>query len=339
MSLSLQEKDNLTRWDSAQKGFYEVYYLKFNDLAQGNAAWLRYTLLAPRRESKREPEVSVWGIFFDAKDPAQNAALKQTYSIRDARIEKEIFYFAAGPSAIFESGARGEIDNGRTKMSWELKFEGEGLALRHLPLPLYVGPFPKTKILAPYLSTRLSGEFSVNGRRFVLERVPAHQAHLWGTEQSESWIWGNCNTFIEDSDACFEGLSARVRIGEKFAPEMTLLFLYWKGKFYRFDSPTKWFSNRSFHELDRWHFEAAEGKLRFIGDFFANPKEMIGVRYEDPQGGERFCHNTKIADLKIQILQKGSSGWECLKILTAAKSAAFEVVEPTHDPRVRLMIP
>lgn len=327
MPLSSQETANLTRWEKSKKPFYEVYYLKWNDPSQGIAAWLRYTLLAP---IAREPEVSVWGIFFNAANPQKNLALKQTYSLHEARIEREIFYFAAGPSAIFDGGARGELSGEKGRLSWELKFEGEGQSLQHFPAPLYWGEFPKTKLLAPYLSTRLSGEFVVNNQTFSLQNVPAHQAHLWGTEMAPAWVWGNCNSFQEDPDFFFEGLSV---------PPFTLLFFFWEGRWHRFGGPVRWFLNRSQHDLDRWHFEASERNLRFVGDLFSDPSSMVGVRYEDPTGKTRYCHNTKVANLKIQILQKRHAEWECIKTLSASKSAAFESVGPRHDSRVRLMIP
>lgn len=338
MPLSPQERDNLPRWNEKKRGFYEVYYLKWNDLAQGVAVWLRYTLLSPL-DKNREPEASVWAIFFDAKNPRNNRALKKNYSIREARIEKEIFYFSAGPSAIYENGARGDLTDPRTHMAWEIKFQGEGLSLRHFPPPLYWGGFPKTKFLAPYLSTRISGEFVVDDRRFRLDQVPAHQAHLWGTEMAPHWIWGNCNTFTEDPEFCFEGLSARIGVAGKLSPPMTLLFFWWRNKLYRFNSPAQWFTNRTENALDRWHFEVSSDNISFVGELFAETDAMAGIRYENPDGSERFCHNTKVADLKIQILQKGKGGWKIEETLTASKSAAFEVVQPTLDRRVKLLIP
>lgn len=336
MSLSERERDNLTRWNPSQKGFYEVWYLKWNDPAQGIAAWLRYTLLAPL---SRDPEVSVWGIFFDSKDPKKNVAIKKTYPIGEARIEREIFYFAAGPSAIFDSGARGELVEGQNRLSWELKFQDEGLSLRHFPSLLYLGGLPKTKLVAPYLSTRISGDFVVNDRSFSLQAVPAHQAHLWGTQMADSWVWGNCNAFEEDPNFCFEGLTASARLGDRISPPLTLLFFYWEGRLYRFNAPWSWATNQSRHDLDRWHFEASQKGIRFVGDLIAQTESMAGVRYEDPDGSNRFCHNTKVADLKIAVLKEKKGGWECVKTFNASKTAAFEVVQPNLDRRVPLLIP
>ena len=336
MSLSSQEHDNLTRWKEGRKGFYEVYYLKWNDLANQRAVWLRYTLLAP---INRPPEVSAWAIVFDAKNPAANFGLKKTYPISEARIEREFFYFSAGPSAIFDAGCRGELSDARNALSWEIKFEDPSQALRHYPAPLYWGSFPKTKFLAPYVTMRVSGEFIHNGQPSNLDKLPAHQAHIWGTEMGHSWYWGNCNTFEEDPNFWFEGFSARMNFGEKQTPPFNVFAFHWEDNLYRLGNPLHWIRNKSEGALDRWHIEGRTGDLLFVGDVRTQPEQMAGVHYEDTNGSDRFCHNTKTADMTVQVFREKKSGWELLKTLIAVKSAAFEVVQPTLDPRVRLLIP
>lgn len=336
MSLSSREKANLTRWNGREKPFYEVYYLKWCDPSQSAAAWIRYTLLAPLN---REPEVSVWAMFFDIKDPSKNAALKKTFPLQESRIEREIFYFAPGSSAIFDDGARGELSDGNHRATWDLVFQEKNDPLWYFPRLLYKTVFPKTKFVVPYLSTRLSGEFTWNERRFLLSNAAAHQGHLWGTESAESWNWANANLFEEDPSFCFEGLSARVRLGARLSPPLTLLFFQWEGKLYKCNSPWKWFTSRSEPELDRWHFEATSGGFMFVGDGHVSTDRMIVVRYEDPAGGERFSHHAESADMRIQILKKAKWGWETVKTLTCRGAAAFEAVRPSRDPRVRLLLP
>ncbi len=334
MTHSIHEEENHTRWDSSKKGFFEVYYLKWNDPSQGIAGWHRYTILSPS-DASRKPEVSIWGIFFSTKNQTAPVALKSTFSLQESRIEKEIFYLSGGPSAIFASGARGNLTSGKSQMTWEFQWAQNNLSLRHLPALLYYGGFPKTKYLAPYFSTTLSGEISVNGQRFVLNQIPAHQGHLWGTQQAPAWAWSHCNSFAEDPSFCFEGLSAEVGITRR-AP--TLLFFYWQGKLYKFNSPRQWLTNISSHSLDHWHFEAQDRDILFVGDVSADPKTMAGVRYENPDGSSRYGHNTKIADLKIQVLKKEPQGWQTIQTLTASKTSAYEVVQLIQDDRVPLLI-
>jgi hypothetical protein len=66
---------------------------------------------------------------------------------------------------------------------------------------------------------------------------------------------------------------------------------------------------------------------------------MMAVRYQDPTGGSRYSHHTEHATVRIQIFEKTKSGWQALKTVTAEQSAAFEVVQREHDPRVRLLLP
>jgi hypothetical protein len=192
--------------------------------------------------------------------------------------------------------------------------------------------------VVPYLSTKISGDFSFGDRRLTLTNAPAHQGHLWGTEHGESWVWADANTF-DDPSFCFDGLSARVKFGEKPSPLFTSLFFQWEGRLYRCNSPRHWISNRSAHELDRWHFEAIEDDTLFVGDCHTSPDRMSAVRYQDPTGGERFAHHTETASMEIRILKKSKSGWQAVKTLKALDSAAFECVRRERDPRVRLLLP
>lgn len=342
MPTTPQEKDNITRWNPLKKGFFEVYDLTWNDPSQKIAGWFRYTLLA---RQTGEPEASVLGVFFDSQNADNNTVIRKTYTLHEMRIEKEIFYFSAGPSAIFETGTRGGLADEKNKMSWELKYGESALSLRHLPTPLYLGGFPKTKIMSPYFSGKISGDFTLNDRSFSLHDLPARQSHLWGTGQSNAWTWGGSNAFEEDPDFCFEGLSTEVMIADRTAPPMTLLFFHWEGKTYRFNSPIHWIKNVSRFEshqpqsgvegamrapvIIRWHFEAEAPGLRFVGNLSADTQEMVRIRDEDPTGGERFHHATRVATAKISILRRNKSGWQLIKELTAPKMAAFEVAQPT----------
>ena len=313
MALDDLERDNLPRWHPQRRNFFESYVLSWNDPRQKIAGWLRYSLLAP---AARDPEVTLSGFFFDSSDPTQNRDLQETVPIRSLRSENEIFYFATPTAAIYQTGARGELKSQQDQLSWELKLQEPIVSLRHFPKTFYQLPWPSTKLVAPHLSCRISGEFTVNQKKFSLDAVPGHQAHLWGTARARRWVWGHCNSF-EDPSAVFEGFSV--------SDKLTLLFFVYQGKRYSFLSPWHWSQNKSLPGEHRWHFESAAGEFRFIGDLFTDPKQMMTVRYEDPDGTWREARDTKVADLKIQVLKKGRD-WELVDTLTAQKSAAFEVV-------------
>ena len=318
MSLSANdpEADNHTRWDGSKKGFYEVYYLKWNDPAQQAAAWLRYTITAPVSGA---PVFSVWGIFFDAAGSQRPIFIKQDLTAGTSEISRKNLDLRIGSSRLTHTEAQGILSDKNHSLSWDLHYEQNGIGLRHFPALLYKTPFPSTKFLAPYLSVPISGTFVVDGRSITLDHAPAHQAHIWGTDMAPAWVWGNCNTFEEDPTFCFEGLSAH---------GLTLLTFYWERRLYQTQSPLKWILNRSRAERNRWSFGASFGDLYFAGEITTRPEDIVDVRYVTPSGGERFCHNTKIADLQIRILQKKPGGWTVIRTFNARRSAAFETVGP-----------
>jgi len=198
--LTASERLNLPRWDFGKKGFYEVYYLQWNDPAQKIAGWVRYTLLSPVTGS---PAASLWAVFFDGDHPEGTLALKKDFSLDSVTREKDFFYLAFGSSAIFQDGMRGEIEQNAQKIGWNLKYGDDGgdheTILTHLPSPFYHLPFPKTKLTAPRFQTSISGDWSVGSRSWKLNSVPAHQSHFWGTESAESWTWASQDIMLTSS--------------------------------------------------------------------------------------------------------------------------------------------
>ncbi len=322
----MSARDNLTRWHH-QKPFYEVYYLKWNDPAHNVAAWLRYTLLAPVH---RPPEVSTWGIFFDSKDPSKNIALKNTFPVDATKIGREEFRFASGPSTLSTTGARGELQNVAHTWRWDITFEPPSLAIQPYPALLYKIGFPKTKFMLPYVTARISGTMIVDDRTFNFRKVPGHQGHLWGKQMAAGWSWANGNAFLEDEDFFFEALASG---------PFTILFVHWRGQLYRMNGPVSWYRNRSVSRLDGWHFEGRAGDYIFVGDIQSEYAQMVGVRYEDPSGTSRFCHNTKTANAKIQIFRHRKGSPLLVDTLNSERTTAFEYVQSTHDSRVRLLLP
>ncbi len=331
MSLSEAERDNLLRWDGSKRGFYEAYYLKWNDPEHQTAGWLRFGLDSPRNGN---PQATLLGVYFDLKDPKKNLALTQTVPISETRLEHELFFLEIKSSVIFQTGTRGEIQTPRGKMTWDLSFHEPTTRLRHLPSLLYPLPWPETKINAPHLSCRLSGQFGLNDQSFSLQSLPAHQAHHWGTKLANSWVWGNCTDFQEDPTAVFEGLTAGIAIGQKPIRPLTFLFFVYRGKRYSFLSPLVWFQNRSRYETNRWHFEAMRGDIRFLGDLTAPREQRVRIPMNSPNGLSCHIHTTMVADLKINVFKKNKAGWQLLETLTANKTAAWEVAGPKPDPTI-----
>jgi len=333
--------DNRLVWDG-RPGHYEVWYLKLNLPELGRAFWLRYTLLAPAR-GQGAPCGQLWAVGFDAHDPSRNEAFRETFALGPRTFGHQTpgLLLRLGEAELRQDGCSGSLgDGGREHgLSWDLRFTPDGPSLRHFPRPLYRLPLPRTKLLAPYPSMRLTGFVRWQGKLHRLTAVPGHQAHLWGSEHAERWAWAHCNLFSTGTPALCEALAARVRLGSGVSPDLTLAWLRVDGRTYRFDRPDRWLRQRSQYDLTGWELVAQQAGYRLEARITNRLANVVAVTYRDPDGSTRVCHNSKLADLALELSQRHGGGWVSRHRLDGPGCCAFEVVQRDADPRVPLLLP
>jgi hypothetical protein len=332
-----KERANLLRWDGSRQGFYEVYFLKFNDLASQTAGWLRYTLLSPQPKVG-PPRAELWGIFFDARDPGAHFAVKKSLPIDQLRFDGNRFRLDLGEAYLAQNACRGEIvDAARGhRLAWDLGFDSASEPLFHLPHErLYTLALPKTKIVSPHVDARFCGTLTADDRTIELQAAPGQQSHMWGTQHGLRWCWGHCDAFAEDPAAVWEGLDAQVAVGPWSSPHLKVFFLRFAGAWHRFNKLSMWLSNRSTWEIGRWDFEAGSDRLRIMGTAECELADLLGVTYQDPDGRRLWCNNTKVASLSLQV--QDPEGRE-LGRLTSRKACALEFVDRRIVPEVPVWI-
>jgi hypothetical protein len=330
-ALSAGESANMVRWTPKRPNFFETYYLKWQDLRTVTAGWVRYTIC---KSARNNSEAAVWCAFIDGKDPSRNVLLKECFPFTSVHCARERFSLTIGDSGINHRRAWGSLEKGGRRLAWNVETTTEELICRHVPWPFHRGILPPTKFVAPFCWSRLSGAISVDGETLLLDRVPAHQGHFWGTKQVASWTWGNCGSFREDSEFGFEGISGRVSLGRFKPPPLNSFAFYWEGRCLRSNSLGRVLLNRSRNDLEHWEFEATAGKFVFRGDIRSRSEDMILYRHVDPDGDSRYSHNNFCADACIRLFRNGKE----IKKFTAERSAAFEVAGPERDPRVSQVI-
>lgn len=330
MNVSEAEKSNILKW-KGEKGFYEVYYIKFNSPETETACWIRYTLLS-LTDGVVLPEL--WGIFFDAGDPGRKMAIKKTYSINEFAFEKERFYLQIGGAELFHNHAKGELRRGDDILKWDIQYEPSEKVFYHFPYNfMYTLPFPKTKVLSPNFDIKINGVLIVKGREIILKGAPGQQSHIWGRKHADFWVWANCNAFSGDK-AILEGLSARIKLGGFMTPPLTLLYLRWKGKDFYMNGLRSLFLNKTDPSFPRWKFRGTSRGFSFSGEIYAEPESFVGVEYTDPDGEKLWCLNTKVADIKIEVYE----GSRRVDVLRADKKCALEFVSRHKDGRVPVLI-
>ena len=324
--LSSKERDNLLVWDGRRQGFYEVYYLKWNDAASRTAGWVRYTLTSPATKELK-PYCELWGIFFDAEKPRRNFAVKHRFPIFDLSWKRDSFQIGISEAELTMDHARGTIRDGKSQnsFSWDLGICSKSETYRYFPSErFYTGGFPKTKGLSPHMNARFNGTVTANGRIIDLADAPGQQTHLWGTQHAQRWVWGHCNTFTEDPDAVWEGLDSQVKLGPFTSPHFKLFYLRTGGRTHLFNAPALWFRNRSRWDLGRWEFAFANSDICAEGIINCEYDQMVAVTYTDPDGQRLWCNNSKVASISLKL---SNAQGDPIGTLSSPEGCAAEFVD------------
>jgi hypothetical protein len=337
VSIGPKEKDNLLRWDGEKRGFYEVYYLKWNHAQSHSAGWIRYTLTSPLLKAG-EPCCELWGIFFDTKDPASSFAVKQRYSIDRLTWDRDRFRVGIADASLEMNHCHGSItDRERGNfISWDLEFDSKTPTLYYYPWKrFYSLPLPRTKVLVPHLDATFSGKLTASGRKIELEGARGEQTHLWGTKHNLRWVWGHCNTFEEDDSAVFEGADGQVKHGPVRSAHFKMFYIKTRDREHLFNAPLKWLLNRSKVRLGHWEFEAHDKQIRILGEISSDLDRFVGVTYQDPDGQPLWCNNTKIASIRLRLFH---SDGRPISELTSQDGCAFELADRKIYPEVPIQI-
>ncbi len=320
--------ENLMRWDRSTRDFMEVWYATVNHRASGAGLWVRYTITAPQKGS---PYCELWGFFFDPEGKRMFAG-KDRFTIdhlgsTNGRDDGALVRIA--DSWLSENHIEGELADGGDTLRWSLDFEPADRCFQHLPEQLRKRVEKRVStVCSPNLSVPFRGIAEVSGQAFEFTGELGCQSHRWGRRHSQTWAWGHCSTFEEDDDALFEGVAARADLGFLPGPTMTFLYLRYHGIDLEFNRLRTAIRARSRYEMPTWAFTANNEQWKIVGAARARPDRLIQVRYEDPDGAPRYCANSEIADLALEVYERAPTGWRHHGSLTALRVAHVEFGRP-----------
>ena len=317
-------RENRRLWDGRRRDFMEVWYVTLPHAASEGGLWIRYTITAP---VSGNPYCELWAFYFDGSG-RRSFAGKQRFSIdhlgsSNGRDDGAIVRI--GDAWLSENHLEGEISRAGRYLSWSLDFEPADRCFQHLP-PSLRSRIEKrvSTVCSPNLSVPFTGTVKLDGDVLEFDGEKGCQSHRWGRKHSGSWSWAHCSSFAGAEDSVFEGLAARTTLGPIPVPTMTFTYLRHEGEELVFND-VKWaLRARSRYEMPTWAFTAHNDSWRIAGAGRARTEQMVQVRYEDPDGSPRYCANTEIADLGIEIYKRSDNGWRHHTSLTALRSAALE---------------
>ncbi len=330
--------DGFARVYRGQRPFYEVWFGKLN-IAPGQAFWFRYTLL-----DGQSREAGTWAIAFDrdlglaagrSSQPIEELPAHRGHREPETGTRQT----PGGRPAAFDFGTNhlqpGNAMGSAADLGWDLTFVPAGDRRHdHVPWLLKALGLARTRYVTPFGDLRFSGMIHVAGRAIPVVDAPGMIGHIYGSRSGHSWAWAHCNTFEGRPDVVFEGLSARVRIGGAVSPPLSSFVLWVGERCFRFTSPVCMLRARSVYGAGHWSFRAEAGGAVVEGEAAAPSEDQVAlVTYTDTDGSQQWCRNSKLADLRLRLIEPGGRVEE----FVAARTAAFELVDRVPPDRPALL--
>jgi hypothetical protein len=331
--------DNLCRWKAQRPGHYEVWFLTLNQRARQRGFWFRYAIEVPKvAHSSFDNRAELWATFFDRAKPEKNFGIVCDYPIDNFTCEKDQFNLRIQDALLSSTRAKGSVTNDEHSISWDLEFTPNEATYFHVPKGLDLFMRPSSSVCSPNLNVQFSGVVTIDGRQMILEKEQGCQTHLWGSKHVDEWAWVHSNDFEKHEGTVFEGLAARTRRAGKTLPPIQSLFLRHHGEehhFIRMRFAEQWQRNLG---VGCWTFSAMNTQIYLEGSAQCRLKDMLQVRYVDPDGEPLYCINSEVANLKIRIFRRVHGlRWRHVETISARATAHLEHASRLVDEQVRLI--
>jgi hypothetical protein len=312
---------NGSRYDpGSADGLYESYYLRANHPDRPLAFWIRYTVFSPAGRPG-EARGELWAIVFDRI--AGHVSEKLEFPIADCSFDRDRLAVRLGPASLDATELRGRTGS----IGWDLSYGGGQAPLLLLPPSLYRGGFPKAKSLVPQPLARFMGELRVADRTIDVDGWRGSQNHNWGSRHTDRYAFGQVAGFDNAPESFLEVATARLRFGPLWMPALTPLVLRHRGREYAVNAISTAVRAQASISPTRWSFATRQGPVTISGVISADPTAFVNLRYANPPGGFKHCHNTKLAACTLTIADVSTGSTDTL---VSEHAALFELLD--DDP-------
>jgi hypothetical protein len=298
-----------------RSGIYESHYLKANSHDGQRGLWIKHTLFRP---VDAPACCELWFVWFERGRRPRVFRWDQTWDRLTLAPGPRI---DAGLVSLSPGRASGELGGVR----WDLALEGGGPPLQHLGWRrLYELGFPKKKILTPAPGLRLNGEVRLDGQPVRVDRWVGLRGHNWGRAHAHSYAYGNCNLWDDGVERAVDGFTARILLAGRPSPPLSCLCVRAPEGDRELTRPRHWLHHGHIAPT-LWHLRRPHTHLVMR----CSPQDMVGLRYNQPAGGEQYCYNTKFAQVSLRLDDR----------LVGSSSGELETFFPTPLPEIPLHPP
>lgn len=311
--------ENEMRWDGSASRFMEAWYATLTDAQSGWGFWFRYTLCAPNQGA---PYCELWGVAFDPSGDRTFAAKKR---LPVSALRRDDVRAGIENAWVTDDHLDGVLSDGARSLRWALDLVPAKRTFHHLPESLRTRVEKRVStVCSPNLGVTFSGRVELDGQTFELDRARGQQGHRWGRRHASTWAWAHCSAFEGSPDAVFEGLAAKANLGPVPGPTLTLLYLGLDGEDIVLNDLKTAMKARSDYALPAWVFISRNDRWQVVGSARAHPDRLVQVTYTDPDASPRYCANSEIASLALEVYRRDGTLWRHHRSLASTGGAHLE---------------
>lgn len=327
--------ENRPRFVDGAKGHVESWFWRANHPTERRAVWLKATVL----RSLNGPQLAeAWCLLFDAERAWGG---KLSTPLEQAHFQDAPFAAVVGECSFQETEAgvslQGVVQTDSGPVSWSLQATPDerplGQSLCLFPSrKMLEGRFPRNKSITPFAVQQLDGHIEIPEARWDVSGWTGMQGHNWGPAHAESYAWGHCS-FADPGKApsvVVEAVSARIKLGGWTTPLLSTMVVRRGTEEYRFDRLVDSWRQRSEMGEFGWALRMRGKAGEALLSMDAHPSEMVCLGYANPDGQTRYCLNSKLARVRLQVNPTRSSGFTC----TSEHGGALEFLRTTPDVRL-----
>lgn len=313
------------------RGFYESYFQRANHPSRPLAFWIRYTAFCPRgRPDKASGEL--WAIYFDGETSRISAA-KEAVPISDCDFSRTQLNVRIGSATLTDRGLHGRAASPSHVLQWTLDYTGHEPPLLLLPESFYERRLPRAKALVGTPNAVYTGALTVDGGTISIDGWRGSQNHNWGSQHTDRYAWGQVAGFDNAPDAFLECSTAQIKLGPVWSPRLTFAVLRDEGQESALNGLLQAVRASGSFEFFTWTIDMRNPQVHISGRIHAQASAFVGLRYQNPPGGEKTCLNTKLASAEFTLQRPGRPS----RTLTTKHRAAFEILTDRVDHGVPIV--
>jgi hypothetical protein len=318
---------NLSGLRPGTHGHVESWFVKLNPPGgEKRALFLKFTLVRPL-PGGGEGHGAVWAVWSVHGKPDATVAAKRVFPLSQVLLDATTFRVVMGDCEFASGRAVGRVEGPGGSIAFDLTWPVDGPSWRLLPYNVAYDPaVPLNKVSSPAWTRLVDGGVTVNNTHVVIQGAPGMQGHNWGRRHPPAWAWAHGNGFQgHGTDTVVEAVALRPRVAGVGIP-LVAARVRAPGVDMTFNDLVSYAPTRCEWQPGRWwEFILRSPSHRLEARFHAPVTAYAGLRYPNPDGVDRLCLNTNLADAYVELRRGHGPLGKTLLRLESHAAAALEM--------------